>query len=266
MFNYLASKIGSFMSYGDPSQTPQSFRPATPNQPAKREEEEIVVGQGGENEMMMSIGGVQHLFVAEADCVIEFVPGFDCAVQETPVGLKVLPDLEPSWEKHAVHHCSLKEAVLIAIRQQSSPDLHAKAAAAKPKAKPAAAVHAPAPEQPEVTSTPMPTPSSGQFDCKGVITAWGEEKIPKRKKGDEKDDFYKSFAIRLRLANGTEKVVPGEGLRDAIAETDCKIGDRVGIKKLEKVKVPAFLPSGQRRMKNGEPDFNEKWVWSITHI
>lgn len=31
MFNYLASKIGSFMSYGDPSQTPQSFRPATPN-------------------------------------------------------------------------------------------------------------------------------------------------------------------------------------------------------------------------------------------
>ena len=97
---------------------------------------------------------------------------------------------------------------------------------------------------------------------RGKITFWGEAEFPDRKRIGRS---YQSFALKLEMATGTE-TLQGEGLKDAIAESGCQLGDWVEVRRLEKVKVQAFHGrSGEPKLDDyGQPILWDKWLWSIT--
>jgi hypothetical protein len=94
----------------------------------------------------------------------------------------------------------------------------------------------------------------------GTVTWWGEEKFPDRKSKGSR--FYTSFAMRLETMSG-ERTLQGEGLKDAIAESRCAAGDVVTVRRLRKVKVPAFRNDGSPKLVNGQQVMWDKWLWSI---
>jgi hypothetical protein len=270
MLNFFSRAFDAFCDYGQPARgaplgepSPKQAPPA-PAQPS--EEDGAAVGQGAQNETFVTIRDITHLFVQEADHVVHFEQEFDVVVSDTPVGKKLLPELYPRWQEKGVHHCSLKEAILNVIRRKDPPPAQSSPDAAKPKVRrvpegtsDAKAIRAPEPGQPAEEDGNQP-------DYVGLITAWGEEKFPRRDAEPGKDKFYTSFAIRLETSSGKEKIVQGEGLKDAITQCGCALGDKVGIKRLRKEKVQAFNKLGQARMKDGKPVFYDKWVWSIKHV
>lgn len=231
-----------------------------------------VIGQGAANETHITIDGIPNLFVDEGDCVVQFVPAFDEAVKETPFGIKVLPELDPHWVEAATHRCNLREALSQAIRGASQKT-------ATPTATPASLsreghsvverlqeplddvghggdMTAPA-RRPAASGDTGP----GVDAVTGRITAWGEEKFPRRKPGGPR--FYTSFAIRLQT-HSAERVLQGEGLKDAISGSGCQVGDVVSVRRLRKIKVQAFNHDGTARMKDGKPVLWDKWLWSIS--
>ncbi|REG45419.1 hypothetical protein B0G80_9014 [Paraburkholderia sp. BL6669N2] len=225
-----------------------------------------VVGQGAGNETVVTIGDTPHLFVNEGDHIVQFTPAFDDHTEETEFGMKIVPDLEPHWSRVAVHRCPLKIAIATAIRQGNN-------AVVSPAVK----------ATPEVSGNGsqslLPETEEERFDAGDVspvrrrreqsvdastvvgrIVSWGEEKFPDRKKPGR---LYKSFAIHIDTTSG-ERTLQGEGLKEAIAECRCVVGDVVSVRRLRKIKVPAIRADGSAMVKDGKPVMWDKWLWSIT--
>lgn len=238
-----------------PTPTPADTRASTTH----------VVGQGASNETIMTIGDIPHLFVDEGDHIVQFSPAFDDHAEETEFGMKIVPDLVPHWSQRAVHSCPLKEAVATAIRQNGK----------------AASVN-PLPQGEEVGGDANRGSSGGRDEAfepeatasarsrhvdnveasnvVGRIVSWGEECFPDRKKPGRS---YKSFAMHIDTSSG-ERTLQGEGLKEAIAECRCVVGDVVSVRRIRKVKVPAFRTDGTPIVKDGKPVMWDKWLWSIS--
>jgi hypothetical protein len=223
-----------------------------------------IVGQGASNETVVTIGDIPHLFVDEGDHVVQFSPAFDDHAEETEFGLKILPDLMPHWSKRATHRSPLKEAVATAIRQNG---------------KPAPVSHPPQPKEvaggtsdspvereegfaPEAAEQPRPRRAHNidSSNVVGRIASWGEERFPDRKKPGR---FYESFAMHIDTDAG-ERTLQGEGLKEAIAECRCVVGDVVSVRRTGKVKVPAIRTDGTPILKDGKPVLWDKWLWAIS--
>ncbi|WP_244231105.1 hypothetical protein [Paraburkholderia graminis] len=224
-----------------------------------------VVGQGAGNETVVTIGDTPHLFVDEGDHIVQFVPAFDDHTEETEFGLKIVPDLEPHWSKVTVHRCALKAAIASAIREGNSAvmaaTLNAAPDASRKEAQSPLEVEAEPFDAADVSAVrqrrAQPVDASTVI---GRIAGWGEEKFPDRKKPGR---FYKSFAIHIDTSSG-ERTLQGEGLKEAIAECRCAVGDVVSVRRLRKIKVPAIRADGSAMVKDGKPVMWDKWLWSIT--
>jgi hypothetical protein len=226
----------------------------------------IDVGQGGANERHVTIAGVPMLFRDEGDVVVQFHPEFDYDLRETTVGAKLVPSLTPHWAVCAEHRCGLTQAIATAIKTGV-------AANQKPAA-PAA----------PVDLVPQPTPSHAESRVErssapaaaaplaenvtrrndrpnfGRIKEWGEKKFPDGKRPGK---FYESFCLTL-TARGEDRVLQGEGLRDAIADIGCQIGEVVEVKRLGKIKVPDVDKHGVPKLDDhGQQLLWDKWQWSI---
>jgi hypothetical protein len=95
----------------------------------------------------------------------------------------------------------------------------------------------------------------------GRIVSWGEEKFPDRKREGR---HYVSFAMHIETSSG-ERTLQGEGLKEAIAECRCVVGDVVSVRRTGKVKVPAIRQSdGAPIVKDGKQVMWDKWLWSIS--
>lgn len=240
------------------------------------------VGTGADNETLVTIAGIVHLFVDEGDCVVEFAPAFDDAPGDTVFGTKILPALAPHWAISHQHRVPLKEAIATAIRRASVP-----ATAGMSITSQSADSEARSPRSSDVAEAPADVErdvdrqqavrESGGFRAqrrggdadwgrskavKGRISGWGEETFPDRRPGRSRS--YQSFALRLETGGG-EQVLQGEGLKDAISECGCRVGDTVSVKRLRKIKVPAFRKEdGSPIYKDGQQVMWDKWLWSIT--
>ncbi|WP_232458122.1 hypothetical protein [Burkholderia ubonensis] len=95
----------------------------------------------------------------------------------------------------------------------------------------------------------------------GRITGWGDEAFTDRRPG--KSRTYRSFALRLATRGG-EQVLQGEGLKEAITECGCRVGDTVTVKRLRMIKVPAYRKeNGSPIYKDGQQVMWDKWLWSL---
>lgn len=234
---------------------------------------QVAVGTGADNEYEIFISGVPHLFRDEGDCVVHFRAEFDSLIQHTAFGSKLLPEVFPRWTKVRVYDekgvtpKSVAEAVMRDAKQQptqSSPVEHKTArdkhdrGALSDRGRGSATTHA-------VQATTTEKASSADYTV-GALIEWGEMEFPNRKPGGKRT--YTSFAVKLDTGNGI-KTLQGEGLKDVLADARCKVGERIGIKRLYKEKVPAFDPA------TGRPIFErgtkkqqlwDRWVWSINRI
>lgn len=232
-----------------------------------------IVGQGAGNEVIVSIDGIPQLFVDEGDCVEQFSPAFDESPQETPFGIKILPDHQPHWKQVFTHRCPMKEAIVTAIRGTGGAIASAKSSTGEvPHVMPSADLLAGAESAnsatDEVARIPVPQTrpapartTVGLLSVTGTIASWGEEKFPRRKGTGSR--FYTSFAMRIDTATG-EQVLQGEGLKDAITKSGCQVGDVVTVHRTGKTKVPAIHPDGTPKLVDGKPVMWDKWLWSIT--
>jgi hypothetical protein len=229
------------------------------------------VGRGGDNERHVVIAGEARLFRDEGDVVVQFHPAFDYELRETPVGMKLIPALEPHWAVLSEHQGSLRDAIAEAIRTE------APSAIGKPAApRDTTGGSQPRPRSPASSATPLtidnqapalesPARASVAHRTErprfGVIREWGEKTFPDGKRPGK---TYESFCLTLEQ-RGESHVLQGEGLRDAIAEARCCIGDRVEVRRLGKTKVPAVDKLGQPKLDaSGAQMLWDKWLWSIT--
>jgi hypothetical protein len=242
---------------------PQSPSPDHANMPR-------AVGIGAPNESHVLIDGLPNLFVDEGDCIVQFEPAFDNHTDATDFGLKIVPDLIPHWSQKTVHSVPLKEAIAAAIRSAGrpvAPQVIAKIVGSDTTThqgtRPASLEFAgdepfePHERRPRRTSQ---DPSPAADAVTGRIAWWGEEKFPDRKSQGSR--FYTSFALHLDTASG-ERTLQGEGLKDAISEGGCAVGDLVTVRRLRKIKVPAFRQDGSPKIVNGQHVMWDKWLWSI---
>ncbi|CAB3805076.1 hypothetical protein LMG28688_06104 [Paraburkholderia caffeinitolerans] len=222
------------------------------------------IGTGAPNETFVTIGGVLHLFVDEGDCVAQFKPAFEETPCETRFGTKILPELAPYWSLLREHRAPLKEAIATAIRGNVG-------LTAAPPVQRDAAVPVAQEFQGEDETQHLPVRRRAAREhvqrgddiraaTTGKVLGWGEEKFPNRKPTGR--PFYTSFAMHIETAMG-ERTLQGEGLKDAIAQSGCRVGDSVSVRRLEKIKVPAFTDGGKPVMKNGQQVLWDKWLWSI---
>ncbi|SEI23783.1 hypothetical protein [Paraburkholderia hospita] len=223
-----------------------------------------VVGQGASNETVVTIGDIPHLFVDEGDHVVQFSPAFDDHAEETEFGLKILPDLTPHWSQRAVHRCPLKEAVAAAIRQNGKPQPVNPSPQSKEVAGGTRDFAGGSDEafEPETVRQARPRRAHhvDSSNVVGRIVSWGEERFPDRKRPGR---FYESFAMHVDTSDG-ERTLQGEGLKDAIAECRCVVGDVVSVRRTGKVKVPAIRADGSAILKDGKPVLWDKWLWAIS--
>lgn len=231
------------------------------------------VGRGAGNEVIVSIDGIPQLFVDEGDCVEQFSPAFDESPQETPFGIKILPDHQPYWKQTRTHRCPMKDAIADAIRGTGGPIANAitrsgeTARVTAPATSPAGEVSgSPTTDEvaralaPQIRQAPART-ATGLLSVTGTIASWGEEEFPRRKGTGSR--FYTSFAMRIETATG-EQILQGEGLKDAITKSGCQVGDLVTVHRTGKTKVPAIHPDGTPKLVDGKPVMWDKWLWSIT--
>lgn len=233
----------------------------------------VAVGTGADNEYEIFISGVPHLFRDEGDCVVHFRAEFDSLIQHTAFGSKLLPEVVPRWTKVSVHDekgvtpKSVAEAVMRDTKQQptkSSPeerkvprDQHNRRGLSDRGRGAAIAQTA--------DTTSREEASSADYTV-GTLIEWGEMEFPNRRPGGK--PTYTSFAVKLDTGNGV-KTLPGEGLKDVLADARCKAGERVGIKRLYKEKVPAFdQATGRPIFERGtqKQQLWDRWVWSINRI
>jgi hypothetical protein len=244
---------------------PEPATRSEPQPPAQPRE----IGQGASNETFVTISGVLHLFVDEGDCIAQFLPAFEETPGDTPFGTKILPELAPHWSLIREHRVPLKEAIATAIRAKgtplgTAPVLHEpdhNDAAVQPVAQTHEGDAQPATVRRRASREHAQRGDDYRAATVGKVLGWGEEKFPNRKPGGK--PFYTSFAMQIETATG-ERTLQGEGLKDAIAQCGCRIGDSVSVRRLEKNKVPAFTDGGRPIMKNGQQVLWDKWLWSIT--
>lgn len=221
------------------------------------------VGTGSRDEVHIEIGGVPNLFRDEGERIVHFVAAFDPRPTVTRFGQKLLPDPVPYWSVAGEHPgAKLSGVIASAIRAHATP--------AAPTDVPTGngAVQSPHETQPSAQRAAPAMPKTaarrepGAAVHRGTIAFWGEAEFPDRKRIG---GTYTSFALKLETATGVE-TLQGEGLKDAIAETGCQLGDRVEVRRLKKVKVPAFhRRSGKPKLDdNGQQILWDKWLWSIT--
>ncbi|MBU6486222.1 MAG: hypothetical protein KGQ57_00165 [Burkholderiales bacterium] len=241
---------------------PANPQPAPSNSSAPEHSAPREVGQGAANETHITIGDVPNLFVDEGDCVVQFAPKFDEQMLETQFGIKVLPELTPHWSQVATHHCPLREAIAKAIRGPSVRTTQ-QAPSIDPLEPVTSVIGDAATDTPRERRAAPAThgDSDVMAAVTGTIISWGEEKFPRRKGSGPR--FYESFAMRLDTATG-ERVLQGEGLKDAISESKCQVGDVVSVRRLRKIKVPAFHQSGEPKIVSGKQAMWDKWLWSIS--
>ncbi|CAN7778142.1 hypothetical protein LJR296_007810 [Cupriavidus necator] len=221
------------------------------------------VGTGSRNEVHIEIGGVPNLFRDEGERIVHFVAAFDPRPTVTRFGQKLLPDPVPYWSLAGEHRgAKLSGVIATAIRAHATPAARTdvptgNGAGQSPHGTQPSAQRA-APATPKASARREP----GSAAHRGTIAFWGEAEFPDRKRIG---GTYTSFALKLETATGVE-TLQGEGLKDAIAETGCQLGDRVEVRRLNKVKVPAFhRKSGKPKLDdNGQQVLWDKWLWSIT--
>lgn len=252
-----------------------------PQAPAAPVDIPHIVGQGGPNETLVHIAGVPHLFVDEGSHVVEFVPAFESSLRNFDAyGLKMLPDLVPHWDPCREHQGDVKSAVIHAIRNgQRDTTVSRPRASAEDSAEVVTERSGPVIDDgtdPEVrasdvggsvkTSVAPAANTGGARDrWRGKVVSWGEEEFPRRDVRKGQKPTYRSFALRLQFKNGVEKVLQGEGLKDAIRAASCRIGQTVSVQRLGKEKVPAFNDDDTPMMRNGVRVEWDRWVWKITH-
>ena len=236
--------------------------PSTPAAPTP-----IVVGQGGCNERQVVIAGEARLFRDEGDVVVQFRPAFDYELRDTPIGMKLVPSLEPHWAVVSEHQGSLRDAIATAIRDAASPfAAEPEARQTQPRARSpvtsGTATTVIDNEAPALAS-PAKAPAARRTERShyGVVKEWGEREFPDGKRPGK---TYESFCLMLEH-RGETRLLQGEGLRDAIAEAHCRIGERVEVRRLGKTKVPAVDKRGQPKLDAfGAQILWDKWLWSIT--
>nr|WP_315591833.1 hypothetical protein [uncultured Cupriavidus sp.] len=228
----------------------------------------VSVGTGAENEFEILINGIPNLFRDEGSCVVHFVAQFDRCIQHTEFGNKLLPEVIPRWSKvqtydqAGVTPQSVAEAVMRESKQESA---GAKRKDSKPD-RDAVDIESTGRAMSEPRHhVPKAEASSSSYTV-GKLVEWGEMEFPNRKPGGK--PTYTSFAVKLDTSNGV-KTLQGEGLKDVLADAHCKVGERVGIKRLYKEKVPAFdHATGRPIFERGtqKQKLWDRWVWSINRI
>lgn len=260
--------FGGLFSAVNPSSS-QSTTPASP----KAEAAPVLVGRGASNERHVMINGEPRLFRDEGDVVVQFHPAFDFDLRETPVGMKLIPSIEPHWAVLCEYQTSLTDAIARAIRSaQPGGPVQGRGEAQSPSESPTLRARAPrahvdAPMALEnnvraLESTAKASPAQRTERARhGVVKEWGEKTFPDGKRPGR---TYESFCLTLEH-RGETHVLQGEGLRDAIAESHCGIGDRVEVRRLGKTKVPAVDKQGHPKLDaTGAQILWDKWLWSIT--
>jgi hypothetical protein len=227
----------------------------------------VEVGKGGSNERHIAIAGQPMLFRDEGGVVVQFRPAFDYELRSTAVGMKLIPALAPHWEVLQEHKGTLTEAIAAAVKSAQSQDTHAGRMSDPEPVRPAMVRDArPPPEVVDaVVSTPPRSAESSNRRAEraryGVLKEWGEKRFPDGKRPGK---TYESFCVTLEHRGDTH-VLQGEGLRDAIAESACRIGDRVEVRRVGKTKVPAVDGHGRPKLDaTGAQVLWDKWLWSIS--
>lgn len=238
----------------------------------------VIVGQGASNETRVTIAGIPNLFVDEREYVVQFKPKFASDLRDFgSFGVKVLPDLVPSWTEVGTHYSSMRDAVTAAIRAASGCESTQSKEA--PTRTHTAVEQSPVPDPAhETSSEPAHRPSrtvvksvtarntrrsSTDFHV-GVIQGWGEETFPRREPKPGESATYQSFALRLRQADGFERVLQGEGLKDAITMAAAEIGESVKVHRLGKEAVAAFGDDGEPLFRDNVRVYWNRWKWRIT--
>lgn len=239
----------------------------------------IPVGTGAANERQFYVHGIPHLLRDEGDRVIHFVGGFHHRLQSTPYGDKLLPEVIPRWKQVSVHPGEALEKVAADVIFQAERELtpdsptSSDAPAGGRRFQPTRSLDGAQPsrskreggEREGGGSASSEKGSSSAYTV-GKLIGWGEMEFPNRKSGGPRT--YTSFAVKLYMGAG-EKTLQGEGLKDALAEAGCKLGDRVAVKRLRKEKVPAFDKKTGDPIKDprtGEQKLWDRWVWNINLV
>jgi hypothetical protein len=236
---------------------------------ARAEPAPVVVGQGSPNERYVMIAGEAMLFRDEGDVVVQFHPAFDFELRETAVGMKLIPALEPHWAVLQEHRGALTDAIATAIksvrRSENEPASVAPSSSAPQRQRSQRAQSNDAvimdgevrEAEPVASAAAARRPERPRY---GVVKEWGEKEFPDGKRPGK---TYESFCLTL-VNRGEIVVLQGEGLRDAIAEACCKVGDNVEVQRLGKTKVPAVDGRGQPKLdSSGAQILWDKWLWSI---
>lgn len=257
LFNLLKQAASSLRGHRNPS--PPSAK--------------VHVGTGADNEFQIHIGGVPHLFRDEGDRVVHFKAVFDRTIQHTSFGDKLLPEVMPRWSKVGVHDADGDTLQSVAERVVRDAKLTASVSQQEDSKAEVVRQHSTGVQKAgqlddravHRRQTSASDASSSTYTV-GTLLEWGEMEFPNRKPGGKRT--YTSFAVKLDTGAGL-RTLQGEGLKDVLADAGCKVGERVGVKRLYKEKVPAFdQKTGQplRDRTTGEQKLWDRWVWSIDRI
>lgn len=220
------------------------------------------VGTGADNEVHIEIGGVPNLFRDEGERIVHFVAAFDARPTATRFGEKLLPDPVPYWSVAGEHPgAKLSGVIATAIRAHASPSAPRNVPCGNGAVPSTGEAHAGAQRTAPAARKTAARREPRSALHHGTIAFWGEAEFPDRKRIGR---TYTSFALKLETALGVE-TLQGEGLKDAIAEAGCQLGERIEVRRLKKVKVPAFhSKSGKPKLDdNGQQILWDKWLWSI---
>ncbi|CAM2158513.1 conserved protein of unknown function (plasmid) [Pararobbsia alpina] len=236
----------------------------------------VPVGTGAANERVVTLDGVPNLFRDEGNFVAHFVAQFATEMRETRFGTKLLPSVAPHWALSETFVGDSLAGAVGKVMQRFSKPSQSNTATVNCSTSAADGSQAPRAEKHPHVSSGSTTPEFGAqrrgaveggrdrirrvVAYKGTIVEWGVRKFPDRK--DEKKT-YENFALVLRT-DGGEQVLQGEGLRDALAEAKSNVGDRVNVKRLHQIDVPAVDNEGRALLdSHGNQKIWKKWVWSI---
>jgi hypothetical protein len=234
----------------------------------------VTVGQGAGNERHVKVAGQAMLFRDEVGVVVQFLPAFDFELKQTAVGMKLIPSLAPHWEVRREYTGTLTDAIATAIRDAQPPESGADSAfIARKPSEPSprqlrnrsdavvdAVVSAPGSPLSKTYSWVPKRAERTERPRYGELKEWGEKEFPDGKRPGK---TYESFCITLQHRRGTD-VVQGEGLRDAIAEANCRVGDHVEVRRVGKTTVPAVDKRGRPKLDaSGAQVLWDKWLWSI---
>ncbi|TWG87980.1 hypothetical protein L602_001500001130 [Cupriavidus gilardii J11] len=236
----------------------------------------IPVGTGAHNERQFFLNGIPHLLRDEGNCIVHFVARFEYRMESTAYGEKLLPDVVPRWVPIDTHALATLEGVAASVMkldglreaQQgpgSAPGSDKEVEGRRAERRDLRSGHRT--ERPRDACGGAATEVSPSTSTTvGNLLGWGEMEFPSRKARGPRT--YRSFAVKLATPTG-EQTLQGEGLKEAIAKAMCRQGDHVVVKRLRKVKVPAFDEKTGRPIidrETGEQKLWDKWIWEINQV